>query len=66
MMQNTEYFGLYCNSNIPCDVTLTSRMKTGLFLTFLGTWPVVLELGILRSFAQNWEFLEKYSVEICV
>ena len=38
----------------------------GLFLTLLGTWPVALELGISRRFAQNWEFLAKYSVEICV
>ena len=26
MMQNTEYFGLYRNSHIGCDVTPTSRM----------------------------------------
>ena len=39
---------------------------TGLFLTLLGVWPVALELGISQSFAQNWEFLAKYSVEICV
>ena len=26
MMQNTEYFGLYRNSNIRCDVTPTSRI----------------------------------------
>ena len=25
-----------------------------------GTWPVAVELGILPSFAQNWEFLAKY------
>ena len=36
------------------------------FLTLLGVWPVALELGILRSFALNWEFLAKNSVEICV
>ena len=27
MMQNTEYFGLYRNSNIRCDVTPTSRIQ---------------------------------------
>ena len=37
-----------------------------LFLTLLRTWPVALELGILRSFAQNWEFLAKSCVEIGV
>ena len=33
MMQNTEYFGLYRNSNIRCDVTPTSRINCnqGLF-----------------------------------
>ena len=37
-------------------------IQSGLFLTLLGTWPMALELGISLSFAQNWEFLAKYSV----
>ena len=42
------------------------KYDTGLFLTLLGTWPVALDLGISRCFAQNWEYLAKYSFVICV
>ena len=41
-------------------------MGQGFFSVFLGTWPVALELGISLIFAQNWEFLAKNSVEICM
>ena len=34
-------------------------LQQGFFLPFSGTWPMALELGISRSFTQNWEFLAK-------
>ena len=46
MMQNTEYFGLYRNSNIRCDVTPTSRIYlqcSRIFIIFhspTGEWKV--------------------------
>ena len=65
IVQYFQPFFFYHKSSIFGGYTLCPK-SPGLFLTLLGTWPVELELGISQSFDQNWEFLAKYSVEICV
>ena len=44
---------------ISCALLLPPVNKAGFFLAVLGTWPMALELGILRFFASKLGILVK-------
>ena len=46
MAQTTEYFGIYCNSQLRCDVTQTSRIFVN-FSRDLSYWSASLTASLL-------------------